>query len=207
MLVIGAKGHAKEILDILDKRHQTNNLFFFDDKSNDLTNNLFGLFTIIKDIKDVPSIFANDNRFILGLGGVQNRYQLYNKFKNIGGKPENLISYTANIGPYNIQLENGLNIMHNVSITSETKIGMGTLLNSYVSVHHDCIIGEFCEISPGARILGKVKIGNFTSIGANAVILPGITIGNNVIVGAGAVVTKNIPDHETWIGVPAKKLC
>jgi len=54
--------------------------------------------------------------------------------------------------------------------------------------------------------LGSVKLGNFVSIGANASVLPDVIIGNNVTIGAGAVVTKNIPDNETWAGVPAKKI-
>lgn len=44
------------------------------------------------------------------------------------------------------------------------------------------------------------------SIGANATILGEITIGENAMIGAGSVVTKNIPDNELWVGVPARKI-
>jgi UDP-2-acetamido-3-amino-2,3-dideoxy-glucuronate N-acetyltransferase len=44
------------------------------------------------------------------------------------------------------------------------------------------------------------------SVGAGAVILPGLTIGAGAMIGAGAVVTKSVPDGETWIGNPARKL-
>lgn len=40
----------------------------------------------------------------------------------------------------------------------------------------------------------------------NSVVLPGITIGEGAVIAAGAVVTKNVPDGETWGGVPAKRL-
>lgn len=43
-------------------------------------------------------------------------------------------------------------------------------------------------------------------IGANAVVLPGITVGRFAVVGAGAVVTHDVPDHEIWMGVPARKV-
>lgn len=43
-------------------------------------------------------------------------------------------------------------------------------------------------------------------IGANATILPGITIGNKSIIGAGSVVTHSVPDGETWVGNPARKI-
>lgn len=43
-------------------------------------------------------------------------------------------------------------------------------------------------------------------IGANAVILRGVSIGDGAIVVAGAVVKHDIPAHEIWGGIPAKKI-
>lgn len=43
-------------------------------------------------------------------------------------------------------------------------------------------------------------------IGANAVILRGVSIGDGAIVAAGAVVNHDIPAHEIWGGIPAKKI-
>lgn len=34
----------------------------------------------------------------------------------------------------------------------------------------------------------------------------GLTIGKNAVVGACSFVNKNVPDNETWAGVPAKKI-
>jgi acetyltransferase-like isoleucine patch superfamily enzyme len=83
-------------------------------------------------------------------------------------------------------------------------IGNGALINAFASVHHDAQIGEYCEVSPHAVLLGGCKIGAYTSIGANATILPNITVGNRVIIGAGEVVVDNIPDNCLAAGVPAK---
>lgn len=47
-----------------------------------------------------------------------------------------------------------------------------------------------------------IKKGAF--IGAGSIILPGVTIGESATVAAGAVVTKDIPNHQTALGVPAK---
>jgi len=43
-------------------------------------------------------------------------------------------------------------------------------------------------------------------IGAGAIIMPGTTIGKSAIVGAGAVVTKNVPDNDVVVGIPAKQI-
>ncbi|WP_294268378.1 N-acetyltransferase [uncultured Sphingomonas sp.] len=52
----------------------------------------------------------------------------------------------------------------------------------------------------------STRIRKGASIGAGAVILPGVTIGKNVRIGAGAVVTRDVPDGETWIGNPARRM-
>lgn len=79
-------------------------------------------------------------------------------------------------------------------------------MNTSALVSHDAIIGDYCEIAPGARVLGRARVGHLTQIGANAVILPDKTVGNNCKVGAGAVVTRDVVDGETVVGVPAKPI-
>ena len=76
-------------------------------------------------------------------------------------------------------------------------------LNLKVTVSHDCVIGDFVEVSPGVNIAGNCNIGNGVNIGTNATVIPKITIGVNSIIAAGAVVTKNVPPNVMVAGVPA----
>lgn len=87
-----------------------------------------------------------------------------------------------------------------------TRIGARTLLMAGVHVGHDAIIGADCEIAPNAVVGGCVTIGKRVKVGMGAVILPHVMVGDDVRIGAGAVVTKTIPDGETWVGNPAKRL-
>ena len=52
MLIIGAKGFAKEILEILHLRGELENLYFFDDVNDDVHGKLFGQFPILKTISE-----------------------------------------------------------------------------------------------------------------------------------------------------------
>ena len=85
-----------------------------------------------------------------------------------------------------------------------SSIGKHTIINTNATVDHDCHLGDFVHIAPGATLCGGVKVGNGTLIGANATVLPNCKIGKNVSVGAGAVVTTDLPDNVVVAGVPAK---
>lgn len=204
MLIIGAKGFAKELLNILHNNKQLHQLAFYDDLNYDIEK-LFEKFPILKNEVEAINHFRNydDPRFILGIGNPILRCKMYKKFRNLGGVLASCISPFSRIGSYNVQISAGSNILDNATISNDVKIGMGCIIYYNVVITHDCIINDFVEISPSANLLGRCKIGSFTQIGSNATILPDLTVGENVTVGAGAVVTKNVPDNCIVAGVPA----
>ena len=140
---------------------------------------------------------------MLGVGNSELRKKLADLAMGLGGSLISVIASTAYISKLNVELGNGLNIMHRAIIHPQVRIGEGTLINCAAIIHHETTIGAYCEICPGAILTGNVKIGDFTMIGSGAVVLPGVKIGSHVIVAAGAVVTKDIPDHVMVSGIPA----
>jgi sugar O-acyltransferase (sialic acid O-acetyltransferase NeuD family) len=95
-------------------------------------------------------------------------------------------------------------ISPNVTINALAKIGIGAICNTYSIIEHECIIGDFAHIAPGAVLCGNVKVGENSFVGAKSVIRENITIGKNVIIGAGSVVVKDIPDNVKVVGNPAR---
>ena len=204
-IIVGAKGHAKEILDVLEKNgNLSEDLLLFDDVSNDIPNKLYNKYVIIRSFDELNKIYSENKNFILGIGNPILRFHLAQKFIDFGWSLQSIISQNSTIGQYNVILESGVNIMHRVMISNDVIIKEGTLLNSGAQIHHDVVIGRYCEISPLACLTGKVKIGDFSSVGAGAVIIPNIKIGRNCVIGAGSVVNKDIPDNSVAVGVPAK---
>ncbi|MDQ0591900.1 sugar O-acyltransferase (sialic acid O-acetyltransferase NeuD family) [Chryseobacterium ginsenosidimutans] len=205
MLIIGAKGFAKEVLEVCHQNNELENLAFYDDVNNDVQKLLYDKFPIITSLEEAKNYLKNtDNRFNIGIGNPNLRKILYNKFSQIGGVFVSTIASTAVIGHYSNIIGSGSNIMQNVVITNDIVIGRGVIINQVSSIGHDVIIGDFVEICPNVSISGNCTIGENTFIGTNAVVLPKITIGKNAIIGAGSVVTKDIPDNCTAIGIPAK---
>ncbi|GAB2697277.1 serine O-acetyltransferase [Microbacterium marinum] len=81
-------------------------------------------------------------------------------------------------------------------------IGEGVRIGERVSIYQNVTLG-------GARV-GDWQAGNYPEVGddstifAGAVIVGAVKIGRHAVVAANAVVTKDVPDHATVAGVPAR---
>ncbi len=122
----------------------------------------------------------------------------------LGHRPATpLMHPTATIGSGNTFADGVVVAQHGV-VTTNATLGRHTHVNVRASVSHDCIVGDYVTICPGATVTGSVIIEDQAFIGAGATILPGITIGAGATVGAGAVVTEDVPSNQTVVGLPAR---
>ena len=192
-ILIGASGHAKVVLDILEK-------------SGEKVQCLLELNPSIKQLFNHP-VFEEgdffikpDHLVIVAVGDNKRRQLIASKHKVSFGlaiHPEATIASFVKIGT-------GSMIMAKAVINPEVTIGEHCIINTGSVVEHDCEIGDYCHVSPGAVVCGGVSVGEGTQIGAGAVILPGIKIGSWATIGAGAVVTKDVPPNRVLIGNPGK---
>lgn len=100
----------------------------------------------------------------------------------------------------------------NVVVGDRTRIGNGCFIPEKVSIGKDCFIGpHVCftndRFPPSHREnWEETVIEDGARLGAAVTVICGVRIGKRALIGAGAVVTRDVPEGETWAGVPAKKL-
>jgi sugar O-acyltransferase (sialic acid O-acetyltransferase NeuD family) len=205
MIIVGAKGFAKELLEVCYQLGRTENLVFFDNVSTELPELLFNQFPILRSKEEVKQyLHLTDRSFALGLGKPEPRRKMAQLIESWGGELTSLISPKASISHFGVHISAGATILNNATITSDVKIGQGILMYPNSIITHDCVVGDFVELSPGATILGNCLIESGTHIGANATVLPKVRVGKNVVIGAGAVVTKDLVKDVTVKGIPAR---
>lgn len=206
MLIIGAKGFARELLEDLTVIN-IEEIAFYDDVSENLPEQLYDRFSILRNKNEVLEYFKKfRNEYTLGLGNPFLRKKMDTYLESLGGKLVGTTSKNAVVSSYNVCFNSGTNILSGAIISNGCQFGRGCLVYYGAKVTHGCQIGDYVELSPGATLLGNVKVGNYVQIGANSTILPGIRIESNTIIGAGAVVTKDVKKNTVVAGVPAKPI-
>lgn len=116
-----------------------------------------------------------------------------------------LTDVTASVSP-TATVKEATYIGKNVCVNAFAKVGRGAILNTACIIEHECELDDYVHIAPNATLAGNVTVGRGTFVGAGAVIKQGVKIGENVIIGAGSIVLNDIPDNETWVGNPAKRI-
>lgn len=205
MLVVGARGFATELLEILHQLDLLENLVFYDDVNDDAPAHLYGRFPVLTSLSQVGHYFMHeDSKFCIGVGGPHNRLKLTMRFTKLGGSVQSIISPTARVGHFGTDIGSGTIVLTNVIITNSVSIGNGVLVNKSSIISHDASVGDFAQISPGVMIAGRSIVGRLADLGMGSIVLPGIEVGDGAVVGAGAVVTSNVAPGSTVVGVPAK---
>lgn len=204
MLIIGAGGLAKDILNALEKPAT---VAFFDDVTNLSALSLSGAYRIIRNGDEASVYFSETGpEFVLGIGKPTVRQALADKFTGLGGRMSTFMGRHALVGDFETFIGDGCTILPYAIVSNASRLGKGCLVHHSAVVSHDCVVGDFCELSPGAILLGHVTVGDLTHIGANATIIPGVKIGAGCRIAAGSVVNKKVPDGKIVAGNPARAI-
>ena len=192
MIVYGASGHGKVIIDILEL-NGIRDIQIWDDAPKEP---LEGIEVTL------PQTEATELPLIISVGNNATRKKIAERL------PAETMFYSvvhpaATISK-SVSIDKGTVVMAGVSVNPDVIIGRHCIINTNASVDHDCVIGDYVHISPNVALCGDVVIGEGTHIGAGSVVIPGIKIGNWCVIGAGTVVLEDVPDGAKLVGNPGR---
>lgn len=192
MILYGAGGHGKVIADIVRQSDGEEVLFVDQDPS-----------AKIDGYRVINSLSANQlsEPVIIAIGNNSTRKKVVS---NLTASYAKAIHPASCIALTKVEIGDGTVVMAGAIVNPFTSIGAHCIINTNSSIDHDCVIGDFAHVSPGATLCGGVSVGEGAHIGAGAVVIPNVKIGNWVVIGAGSTVIENIPDYAVVVGSPAK---
>lgn len=205
LIIWGASGHGKVVLDVVRAQSDFTDVVFIDDSAR----KLFGEFQgcrLVGSRAELASLRASGYaNFVVAIGCNAARAECFQAALKMGIKPATFVHPTAAVSQC-ATIGSGTVVMPNSVINPDSSIGTNCIINSGAIVEHDCCIADHVHLSPGVVLGGGVRVGAYSHIGLNASVLPGTDVGERATVGAGAVVLADVDLGDTVAGVPAESL-
>lgn len=207
LVLLGSGGHARVLLSLL--RAAGNKVVGVCDPrlSHDAGSSWEGLEIIGDDTVLAVRYRPNQVALVLGVGKTTadlNRERLYETWRDRGYHFPALVHPAAWVAQDAV-LESGVQIMAGAIVQPGCFIGENSIINTRVSVDHDCKISRNVHIAPGATLCGSVNVASGAFIGAGAVIIQNIHVGEYSVVGAGTTLVRDL-DARVKIISDAKNL-
>jgi sugar O-acyltransferase (sialic acid O-acetyltransferase NeuD family) len=206
IFVFGASGHAKVVIDMLERQGLYRIACLVDDDPALKGRNIFG-YNVIGGRDELLGLRSGDTitSGIVAIGFNKPRTAVAGWLTANGFRLVSAVHPSAQLSR-GVEVGIGTVIMAGVAVNADTVIGENVIVNTGATVDHDCVIGNGVHLAPGVTLCGTVQVGAGTFICAGTTVIPNIVIGCNVIVGAGSTVIRNVPDNVLVLGTPAREL-
>ena len=205
VILVGAGGHGKVVLDILQCMGGHRVVGFLDADPQLHGTQIAGV-PVLGGINQLLKIRQQKIRSaLIAIGDNRVRQQYAKEAQDSGFElitaihPRATIAKSATIGK-NVVIAAG------AVICTEARIGDSTIINTSAVIDHECVIGQAVHVAPGALLAGRVMVEDLAFIGMGAKIIQCLTIGDHATVGAGAVVRADVKAGATVVGVPARQI-
>ncbi len=207
VLIVGSSGHARVIVDIIERAGAHKILGILDDtKAPGMTD--IG-YPILGAIADLPEIVRRQDPqgFFVAIGDNWNRGIIATKIEQLTPElraitavhPSAQIARSAALGL-------GTAVMAGAVVNPYASVGSFCIINTRASLDHDSHLDDYASIGPGATLAGNVRVGAYSAICLQACVAEKVRIGSHTVVGAGSVVLGDLPDLVSAYGMPARTI-
>lgn len=202
ILVYGAGGHSKTVLDLLRSLGGYQVVGLVDD-GVPVGEQVLGV-PVLGGAECLAGLFAQGVRQAVnavgGIGNVEVRLGVFDRLQAVGFAFPTLVHPSAVLEP-SVTLEAGVQVLALSYLSSDSRVGFGTLINAGCILSHDCQLGRVVNLSPGVRLAGRVRVEDEAQLGMGVTVNLDLTIGRRARVGNGATVKASVPAGAVvWAG-------
>jgi sugar O-acyltransferase (sialic acid O-acetyltransferase NeuD family) len=205
IVVIGAGGFAREVMDIIDAINAVSPTF---EPCGYLVEEAY--FTLGARINGLPMLgtleWLRNRDDVLAVGGIgapEVRRRMMSEAEALGIRFATLVHPHAVLTRWTT-LGVGTVVTAGCILTNGISIGRHAQLNLHCTVGHDAVLDDFATLAPGVHVSGSVRLGEGCYVGTGANIIERKTLGAWSVVGAGSTVVSDVPANSTVVGVPAR---
>jgi sugar O-acyltransferase (sialic acid O-acetyltransferase NeuD family) len=202
LVIVGAGGHGREVLDVVEAVGGYDVVGFLDDGEPDET--LVGErgLTVFRSLDDVGA--AGDIAVVLAIGDPRLRMKVAERLSSTA-VADALVHPLASLGS-RCRIDAGSVIAAGARLTTNVNVGRHCYIGPNATIGHDAVLLDGATVYPGAVVSGSVTIGRAATIGAGAAVRQGVHIGAAALVALGAGVVRDVPEGTTVAGTPARRL-
>jgi UDP-perosamine 4-acetyltransferase len=205
VLIIGAGGHGKVVLDVLRAAGQYK-VAGFVDADPALAGTAVSGVQVLGQINLLPKLRQQKLKFaIVAIGDNRSRLSYMQTLRDHEFSLVSAVHPTAHVSP-TAKVGQGVVVCPQAVVGTEAQIGDGVIVNTAAVVDHECIVGAGVHLAPGALLAGRVKVETGVFVGLGARVIQCLTVGEWSTVGAGATVIRDVPASATVVGTPAHTL-
>lgn len=196
-VIFGGGGHAATISDLIFA-NGWDVIGAVDGKLPKGTKVAAGL-TVIGPDTDLEEIYAGGVKTaFIGVGGAESsetRKKIYDRLRDIGFILPHLVHPSAHIG-VDATIGPATYVLPNAMVGPRCRIGANVIVNSSVTVAHDCQIEDHAHLAPNAILAGMVRVGAMSVVGMGSTVLFNCKIGRNCLIHNQTSVVSDITDGK-----------
>lgn len=205
IVLIGAGGHGRVVLDIL-RHSRSNNIVGFLDADPTLTGTSIDGVDVLGPVNLLPKLKREKVRgAIVSIGDNRTRRTYAGEVEAAGLELITAFHPKATMAP-GVDLGRNVVVCAGAIICPGARVADHVILNTACVIDHECSIGPAVHVCPGALLAGRVTVGAEAFIGIGATVIQCLKIGAGATVGAGAVVIRDVEDGAKVVGVPARQI-
>ena len=158
VVVLGAGGHGKVVLDIIRAEGVYEPVGFVDADTR-LTRTKVGGLPVFGPLNILPRLRQQKiTHAIVAIGDNRTRLRYAGAVEGEGFELINAIHPKAFVSP-TARLGRNVVICPNASVITEARLADGVILNTNAIVEHECEIGEAVHVAPAACVAGRARVG------------------------------------------------